>query len=327
MTRTSLLALPMALSFAFAAPAFADPSEPATQAAEAAPNVRYRTATIDGVNVFYREAGPADRRRSCCCTASRPRRTCSAISSRRSRIVIASSRPTIPASATATCPTARNSSTALRLRRHVTDKLLTRLGVQHYALYVMDYGAPVGYRLAIKHPERVTALMIQNGNAYEEGLEEFWKPIKAYWASVNRRRTQRCCARARRSQATRSQYTRRRSRIASRVDPERWVHDQALLDRPGNVEIQLDLFYDYRTNLALYPQFQQFFRERQPPALDRLGQERRDISRRGRRAVHCKDLPRRRAPPARHRALRARRSGRRNRGADARLPRPGAAAQ
>ena len=135
----------------------------------------------------------------------------------------------------------------------LTDTLLTRLGVERYALYVMDYGAPVGYRLAIRHPERVTALVIQNGNAYEEGLSEFWKPIKTYWASG--RPADREALRAGTTlAATRSQYV---DGVAdpSRIDPSAWVYDQALLDRPGNVEIQLDLFYDYRTNLDLYPQF------------------------------------------------------------------------
>jgi pimeloyl-ACP methyl ester carboxylesterase len=147
----------------------------------------------------------------------------------------------------------------------ITDTLLTRLGVTRYALYVMDYGAPVGYRVALKHPERVTALVVQNGNAYEEGLREFWKPIKAYWASGQQ--AQRDVLRAGTTlAATRSQYL---DGVAdrSRVDPSAWLQDQALLDRPGNVEIQLDLFYDYRTNLELYAQFQQFFRDRQPPTL------------------------------------------------------------
>ena len=161
--------------------------------------------------------------------------------------------------------------------------------MDRYALYVMDYGAPVGYRLALKHPERVTALVIQNGNAYEEGLKEFWKPIKAYWASGQQ--AQREALRAGTTlAATRSQYL---DGVAdrSRVDPSAWVHDQALLDRPGNVEIQLDLFYDYRTNLELYPQFQKFFRERQPPTLIVWGKNDVIFPADGARA-YLKDLPR-----------------------------------
>jgi pimeloyl-ACP methyl ester carboxylesterase len=145
------------------------------------------------------------------------------------------------------------------------DALLAQLGATRYAMYVMDYGAPVGYRLALKHPDRVSALIIQNGNAYEEGLREFWDPIKAYWASGS--------AQDREIQSglltmevTKFQYTDGMSDL-SRISPDNWIHDQALLDRPGNKEIQLDLFYDYRTNVPLYPDFQRFFRERKPPTL------------------------------------------------------------
>jgi pimeloyl-ACP methyl ester carboxylesterase len=145
------------------------------------------------------------------------------------------------------------------------DGLLTQLGAQRYALYVQDYGAPVGYRVAIRHPERVSALIVQNGNAYEEGLGEFWKPLKAYWADGSQ--SHRAALRAGLTlQATKSQYL-DGVRDPARVDPDNWVHDQALLDRPGVDEIMLDLFKDYGTNVALYPQFQNFFRTRQPPTL------------------------------------------------------------
>ncbi len=134
--------------------------------------------------------------------------------------------------------------------------MLASLGAERYALYVMDYGAPVGYRLALRHPERVTALVVQNGNAYEEGLREFWVPIKAYWksgAAADREKLRAGTTLA----ATRSQYLDGVS-DPSRVDPAAWSHDQARLDRTGNVEIQLDLFYDYRTNVDLYPKLPEF---------------------------------------------------------------------
>ena len=147
----------------------------------------------------------------------------------------------------------------------LVDELLTQLGATRYALYVQDYGAPVGYRLALRHPERVSGLIVQNGNAYEEGLREFWKPIKAYWADPSP--ANRNALRAGLTlQATKSQYL-DGVRDPARVAPDNWVHDQALLDRPGIDEIMLDLFLDYGTNVALYPQFQAFFRERQPPTL------------------------------------------------------------
>jgi pimeloyl-ACP methyl ester carboxylesterase len=147
----------------------------------------------------------------------------------------------------------------------LVDGLLVKLGATRYALYVQDYGAPVGYRLALRHPERVSALVVQNGNAYDEGLREFWKPIKAYWAAPSP--ANRSALRAGLTlQATKSQYL-DGVRDPARVDPDNWVHDQALLERPGIDEIMLDLFRDYRTNVALYPQFQAFFREHQPPTL------------------------------------------------------------
>jgi len=145
------------------------------------------------------------------------------------------------------------------------DGLLNRLGVERYALYVQDYGAPVGYRLALRHPERITALVVQNGNAYEEGLKQFWNPIKAYWADGSDAHREALRAGLTLA-ATKSQYL-GGVRDPSRVAPDAWLLDQALLDRPGIDEIMLDLFKDYGSNVALYPQFQGFFRLRRPPTL------------------------------------------------------------
>jgi pimeloyl-ACP methyl ester carboxylesterase len=230
-----------------------------------AAQTHHRTASIDGVNVFYREAGPVDAPAVVLLhgfpsSSSMFRNLIPALADRYHVIA-----PDYPGFGHSDAPDRGQFRYSFARFADITDTLLTRLGVKRYALYVMDYGAPVGYRLALKHPERVTALVIQNGNAYEEGLKEFWKPIKAYWASGQQ--AQREALRAGTTlEATRSQYL---DGVAdrSRVDPSAWLHDQALLDRPGNVEIQLDLFYDYRTNLGLYPQFQKFFRERQPPTL------------------------------------------------------------
>jgi len=143
--------------------------------------------------------------------------------------------------------------------------LLDRLEVRRFAMYVMDYGAPVGWRLALANPERITGLIVQNGNAYDEGLREFWDPIKAYWAdpsAARRAALNFLVAPA----TTRFQYT-DGVRDVSRIAPDNWVQDQALLDRPGNADIQLDLFYDYRTNVPLYPRVQAYFRARKPPTL------------------------------------------------------------
>ena len=147
----------------------------------------------------------------------------------------------------------------------VMEKFINVIGLENYSLYLMDYGAPVGFRLAVKHPERVQALIIQNGNAYEEGLREFWEPIKEYWkekTEANADALQKLFT----LDATKWQYT-EGVRNVEAINPDTWMIDQSLLDRPGNKDIQLRLFYDYRTNPPLYPEWQSYFREHQPPTL------------------------------------------------------------
>lgn len=147
----------------------------------------------------------------------------------------------------------------------VVNGFTDALQLDSYAIYVFDYGAPVGFRLALAHPERVTALISQNGNAYEEGLSEGWNPIRAYWeeASPANRESLRSFLTP---ETTRWQYT-HGTTDATQIAPESYTLDQALLERNGNTDIQLDLFYDYRNNVALYPKFQAYFCEHQPPLL------------------------------------------------------------
>ena len=152
----------------------------------------------------------------------------------------------------------------------IVDGFLTEKGVSSYALYLMDYGAPVGYRVFAKHPERVTSFVIQNGNAYEEGLREFWDPIKAYWADPSE--TNRDALRGLLTiDATKWQYTHGVGDV-TRISPDTWHTDQYLLDRPGNKDIQLDMFLSYATNVSEYAGWQELFREYQPPALIVWGQ-------------------------------------------------------
>jgi pimeloyl-ACP methyl ester carboxylesterase len=227
--------------------------------------VHHRTAKIDGIEIFYREAGPADAPVIVLLhgfpSSSHMYRNLIPALANRYRVIA----PDYPGFGESAAPERTRFSYTFATFAQLTDALLEQLGAKRYALYVMDYGAPVGYRLALRHPERVTALVVQNGNAYADGLREFWKPIKAYWASGAA--AERNALRAGTTlDATRSQYV-GGVRDPSRIDPAAWTHDQARLDRPGNVEIQLDLFYDYRTNVDLYPRFQQFFRDRKPPTL------------------------------------------------------------
>lgn len=140
------------------------------------------------------------------------------------------------------------------------------LGLKRYALYVFDYGAPTGFRLAMRHPERVTAIVSQNGNAYEEGLGDAWAPIRKYWGeptSENREVIRQAILNL---EGTHWQYTHGVANPET-VAPESWTLDAGLLERPGNKDIQLDLFLDYASNVKLYPTFQEYFRQSKPPLL------------------------------------------------------------
>jgi pimeloyl-ACP methyl ester carboxylesterase len=147
----------------------------------------------------------------------------------------------------------------------VIERFTSTLNLKRFALYVFDYGAPVGLRLALRHPEQVTALISQSGNAYVEGLSEGWNPIQAYWkdpSPANRAALRGFLL----PETTKWQYTHGVPN-AERLSPDAWTFDSALLARPGNDEIQLDLFGDYQSNVALYPKFQDFFRSYKPPFL------------------------------------------------------------
>jgi pimeloyl-ACP methyl ester carboxylesterase len=220
---------------------------------------------VDGVGVFYREAGPPDAPAVLLLhgfpTSSHMFRNLIPLLADRYRVIA----PDYPGFGQSDMPDRAGFAYTFDRYAELVDGLLRQLGARRYAMYVMDYGAPVGWRLALAHPERVTGLIVQNGNAYDEGLRAFWDPIKAYWAdgsAAHRDALKVLVAPA----TTKFQYT-DGVRDVSRIVPDNWVHDQALLDRPGNVEIQMDLFYDYRTNLPLYPKVQAYFRAQRPPTL------------------------------------------------------------
>jgi len=229
------------------------------------PVTRHRTAKIDGINIFYRDAGPAEGPVVLLLhgfpTSSHMFRNLIPALSDRYRVIA----PDYPGYGQSDMPDRAKFSYTFDRFAELVDGLLDRLGISSYAMYVMDYGAPVGWRLALKHPQRITGLIIQNGNAYDEGLTEFWDPIKVYWAdhSVEHRKALYGLVSP---ETTKFQYTDGVSDV-SRVSPDNWTHDQALLDRPGNADIQMDIFYDYRTNLPLYPTIQAYFRKHQPPTL------------------------------------------------------------
>jgi pimeloyl-ACP methyl ester carboxylesterase len=148
-----------------------------------------------------------------------------------------------------------------------TIEAFTRaLNLNRYAIYIFDYGAPTGLRLAMAHPERVTAIVSQNGNAYEEGLGDSWAPIRKYWAEPTAENREVVRKNILTLEGTRWQYTHGVADPAS-VPPESYTLDTALFERPGNKDIQLDLFLNYASNLHLYPKFQEYFRKSKPPLL------------------------------------------------------------
>ncbi|WP_295629012.1 alpha/beta hydrolase [uncultured Nitrosomonas sp.] len=229
------------------------------------PQLNYRTANVDGIDVFYREAGSKDAPVLLLLhgfpTSSHMFRNLIPLLADKYRIIA----PDYPGFGQSAMPDRDDYAYTFDNYALVINKLLEYLTITHYTLYVMDYGAPVGFRLAAANPDKVNAFIVQNGNAYLEGLGEFWDPIKAYWETG--RSTEREALRWLTSiKATKWQYT-NGIKDASVVSPDTWTMDQAMLDRPGNAEIQLDLFYDYRTNIPQYPQWQAYFREYTPPTL------------------------------------------------------------
>ena len=146
------------------------------------------------------------------------------------------------------------------------DAFTAALNLKRYAIYVFDYGAPTGFRLAMAHPERVSAIISQNGNAYEDGLGDAWAPIRQYWASPTAENRATIAKAILNLEGTRWQYT-HGVKDPDRVAPEAYTLDTALLERPGNKDIQLDLFLDYASNVKLYPKFQEYFRKSKPPLL------------------------------------------------------------
>jgi pimeloyl-ACP methyl ester carboxylesterase len=228
--------------------------------------VAYRTAKIDGLDIFYREAGPRDAPAILLLhgfpTSSHMYRNLIPALSDNYHLIA----PDYPGYGQSSAPPRDQFTYTFDNVAALIDKFTETIGLSNYALYVQDYGAPVGYRLAAKHPERVTAIVVQNGNAYEEGIDnDFWKPIKAYWkepTQVNRDVLRVALT----YDTTRWQYF-NGARDKTSISPDGPVHDQYLLDRKGNDEIQLDMLLSYGSNPPLYPKWQEYFRKYQPPLL------------------------------------------------------------
>lgn len=225
----------------------------------------YEYASVDGLKIFYREAGRADAPTILLLhgfpTSSHMFRTLIPLLADRYHVVA----PDLPGFGFTDSPDRRHFSYTFERLAQTVEGFVSALGLQRYALYVFDYGAPVGFRLAMAHPERVTAIISQNGNAYEEGLSDGWNPIQRYWqdSSPANRAALRDFLNP---DTTRWQYV-YGVRDEAAIAPESYTLDSALLARPGNDEIQLDLFLDYASNVALYPDFQAYLRKQRPPLL------------------------------------------------------------
>ena len=225
----------------------------------------YQHAIVDGSRIFYREAGLKDASSILLLhgfpTSSHMFRNLIPLLADRFHLVA----PDLPGFGFSDAPHRNQFRYTFENLAKVIDRFTETLGLKRYAIYVFDYGAPVGLRLALAHPERITAIISQNGNAYEEGLSQGWNPIQKYWKEPtpeNRDALRDFLT----PEATKSQYT-YGVKDSTLLAPECYVLDAALLARPGNDEIQLDLFLDYASNVALYPKFQEYFRTKQPPTL------------------------------------------------------------
>jgi pimeloyl-ACP methyl ester carboxylesterase len=227
--------------------------------------VRYQQATVDGSNIFYREAGPKSAPNILLLhgfpTSSHMFRNLIPALADRYHVVA----PDLPGFGFSDAPDRKRFRYTFENLAKVIDSFTQTIGLKNYAIYVFDYGAPVGLRLALAHPERITAIISQNGNAYEEGLSQGWNPIQKYWKEPtpeNRATLREFLT----PEATKWQYL-HGVQDTTLAAPEAYELDSALLARPGNDEIQLDLFLDYASNVALYPKFQEYFRTKLPSVL------------------------------------------------------------
>ena len=250
--------------------------------------VKYKTVEINGLDIFYREAGNPDNPTILLLhgfpTSSHMFRDLIPQLADRYHLVA----PDYPGYGYSSMPSVDEFEYSFDNVANIVDKFIDKVGLKTYSLYLMDYGAPIGFRIATKHPERVEGLIIQNGNAYVEGIDNnFWEPIRAYWKdrkAVNQGLDNDWWKNVKKAYnnpnmtndealrflltegATKWQYTNGVRNIEA-ISPDTWDHVQPLLDREGNNEIQLEMFYSYGTNPPLYPEWQAYLREHQPPTL------------------------------------------------------------
>jgi pimeloyl-ACP methyl ester carboxylesterase len=227
--------------------------------------IRYRKADVDGITVFYREAGRPDAPTLLLLhgfpTSGHMFRELIPMLADRFHLVA----PDLPGFGQSDMPSRKGFSYTFARLAEVIERFTEVIGLARFSIYAFDYGAPTGFRLAVRHPERISAIISQNGNAYEDGLSDGWNPIRAYWMEASE--TNRKALRAFLSpETTVWQYTHGVPDVTS-VSPDGYSLDNFYLTRSGADEIQLDLFGDYKSNVAMYPEFQAYFRKHKPPLL------------------------------------------------------------
>jgi len=230
------------------------------------PRTIVRRIEADGVTVFYREAGKPDAPvvlllHGFPASSFQYRELIPRLADRY-RVIA----PDLPGFGFTEVPKERSYKYSFDALAKTIEAFTNALDLKRYALYVFDYGAPTGFRLAMAHPERITAIVSQNGNAYEDGLGDAWAPIRKYWSEPNLANREVVRQAATSPEGIRYQYLEGVPH-PERVAPEGYTLDEALIARPGNVDIQLDLFLDYANNVKLYPAFQEYFRKSKPPLL------------------------------------------------------------
>ena len=243
----------------------AEAQEKASKISSVSSTIQYHSIKVNGLNIFYREAGPKDGPTILLMhgypTSSHMFRNLIPILSNKYHVIA----PDMPGFGFSDAPDHLNFTYTFDNLATTMQSFIDIMGMQRFAIYIFDYGAPTGLRLAMANPEKITGIISQNGNAYVEGLSTDWNPIQKYWqdpSQENRDALKGFVAK----ESTWYQYHQGVS-DSTLIAPESYTLDQHFLDRPGNIDIQLDLVKDYRTNVALYPQFQEYFRKFQPKFL------------------------------------------------------------
>jgi len=263
---TSAILMALILGTAVISPIDASAKEPQSTASVSQQTVHYKYANVDGLKIFYREAGDPSSPTILLLhgfpTSSHMYRNLIPMLSDKYHVIA----PDLPGFGFSDAPDRSKYKYTFENIAKTMNRFTEVVGLKKFAIQVFDYGAPTGYRIALMHPERITAIISQNGNAYEEGLSKDWSPIQKYWKEPTQENRNALKGLFKLDNIRDYEYLNGASK-PNLVAPESYTLDAALLERPGNEDIQLDLFLDYASNVALYPKFHEYFHKNQPPLL------------------------------------------------------------